>query len=199
MASGELITQFIEMENVIDSKTIGRMNISIEVHQDLKKANHWLFKVKIPKMELEFDESEIVPVVEISSIGPDVEDKCFLTRVFKSSNTERGFKELAEFRVNFRDDKRLIDKLKLYEFHIIVKNLKDFSKIATSVLNFKDVFSNQINKECANFEFTADLWVPLKFKLKANLESLKILEILEKRRNCKNTRNFVNIKKMCLI
>ncbi len=43
-----------------------------------------------------------------------------------------------------------------------------------------------------------NLWIPLKLRLKVNSESLKILEVLEKRKNFKNIRNFVNIKKICL-
>jgi hypothetical protein len=191
MNNSDLVSLFIEMENIIDTKAIGRLNVSIEINKDTKKIDIWVFKIKIPRMSLEFDESQITPIIEVTSIGPDLQDKGVLTKIFKTIDYDRGFKDVAEFRINLNPES--VNKPKHYQFNFIVKNSRNGTKLATSALNFQDIFKCDLKKG-----FNINLWIPLKLKLKVNLESMKILEVLEKRKNFKNIRNFVNIKKICL-
>jgi hypothetical protein len=127
----------------------------------------------------------------VTSIGPDLQDKGFLTKIFKTIDYDRGFKEIVEFRINLNPQS--LNKSKHYQFNFIVKNSRNGTKLATSVLSFQDIFKCDFIKDS-----NINLWIPLKLKLKVNLESIKILEVLEKRKNFKNIRNFVNIKKICL-
>ena len=45
-------------------------------------------------MMLEFDESRVAPMIEVTSISPDIQEKGFLTKIFRNMNFDNGFKEL---------------------------------------------------------------------------------------------------------
>ena len=199
--TNELTNFFIEIqEKQQDTITDGKLNMTIQVYKDIKRINELCFKLKIIGIELNQSYTETSTIiVEVVHVGPSDKDAYFASKFFKLLNDETitdGFKEVLEFRIDFQDDQ--MEKLKFYEFNIILKNSKTGSKIALSILNFSEIFHNQLDKQMANFELSVNLWLPLKLKLKVNSDGLKILEILNKRKNSRKARDFVGIKKFCL-